>query len=146
VVADELPGFFDLYGWRYERRDSRTFRTGFSGDSGAYDIWVRLAEHVVLFIITPYALRPTTTNRDGEEVQRPAGASLLRALMTANHELNLAKFGVDEDGDICLMVEMPADGFTYTHFSDALTALSHYADEMRGKVAEAIAADAEVVA
>jgi hypothetical protein len=145
VLADELPGYFDLYGWRYERRDPQIFRTGFSGDSGSYDIWVRVADPVIIFIITPYALRPTTPDKDGDDVQRPAGATLLRALLTANHELNLAKFGIDDDGDLCLSVEMPSEGFSYTHFSDALTALSHYADELCGRVAEAITADAEEI-
>ena len=41
-----------------------------------------------------------------------------------------------------LSVELPFEGFCYTHFSDALTALAHYADDYRGRVDDAVAADA----
>lgn len=132
MVSDELPGFFDLYGWRYERREPSVFRTGFAGDAGSWDIWVKVTDSLVVFLISPYVPRDTETH---------PGPVLLRALLAANHELNLAKLGIDDDHDICLSVEMPAEAFAYTHFSDALTALAHYADEFKVRVDAAVAAD-----
>lgn len=132
MVADELPGFFDLYGWRYERREPTVFRTGFAGDIGSWDIWVKVSDSFIVFLISPYAARDTDTH---------AGPVLLRALLQANHELNLAKLGIDDDLDICLSVEMPADGFTYVHFSDALTALAHYADDFKVRIDTAVEDD-----
>jgi hypothetical protein len=132
VLADELPGYFDLYGWRYERRESTVFRTGFAGEIGSWDIWVKVSDQLVVFLISPYAARDTETQ---------PGPTLLRMLLQANHELNLAKLGVDDDLDICLSVEMPAESFAYTHFSDALTALAHYADEFKVRVDDAVAED-----
>ena len=134
MVSEELPGYFDVYGWRYERRESRVFRTGFVGENGAWDIWVTASEQLVVFSISPYVERPADT---------PPGAPLLRTLLRANHELNLAKLGIDEDLDVCLSVEMPADGFGYSQFSDALTALAHYADELKDRLDTAVAEDAE---
>ena len=68
---------------------------------------------------------------------------LLRFLLQANHELNLAKLGIDDDLDICLSVEMPAEGFSYVHFSDALTALAHYADDLKDRIDDAVLADVQ---
>ena len=137
VVSEELPGYFDVYGWRYERRDSRVFRTGFVGENGAWDIWVTSSDVLVIFSISPYVDRP--------EGVAP-GAPLLRTLLRANHELNLAKLGIDEDLDVCLSVEMPAEGFGYSQFSDALTALAHYADELKERFDAAVVEDAEDLA
>ena len=132
MVADELPGYFDVYGWRYERREPTVFRTGFAGDAGSWDIWVKVSDSLVVFLISPYVPR---------DVETHPGPVLLRALLAANHELNLAKLGIDDDQDICLSVEMPADAFAYTHFSDALTALAHYADEFKARIDAAVEGD-----
>ena len=137
VVADDIPGFFDEYGWRYERREPGIFRTGFAGDTGAWDIWVRATSTLVLFVISPLVPRPP---------ERPPGPGLLRALLKANHELNMAKLAIDDDDDIALAVELPAEGFTYAQFSDALTALAHYADEYKVRLDEAVRDDAEAIA
>ena len=129
-------GFFDSYGWRYERRDPGVFRTGFRGDTGPYDIWLKLTEAWVYFAINPYVPRPDEGH----------GPATLLALLKANHDLNLAKFALDEDGDLVLCVELPAEDFHYSHFVDALTALAHYADDYRPRIEEALATDrAEVV-
>lgn len=137
VVSEDLPGYFDVYGWRYERREPRVFRTGFVGENGAWDIWVTATDALVVFSISPYVDRPANT---------PPGAPLLRTMLKANHELNLAKLGLDDDHDVCMSVEMPADGFGYSQFSDALTALAHYADELKERLDAAVVEDAEDLA
>jgi hypothetical protein len=137
VLSDDIPGFFDRYGWRYERRDPGTFRTGFDGEAGSWDIWIRAGSSIVLFVISPLVPRPTDV---------PAGAELLRVLMKANNELNLAKLAIDDDEDISLSVELPAAGFAYAQFSDALTALAHYADEYKGRIEDAVRLDGDVTA
>jgi hypothetical protein len=135
--ADDITGYFDTYGWKYERRDPTIYRTGFVGETGHYDIWLKVTDSWVYFAINPYVPKP-----DGKS----HGSGTLTAVLRANHELNLAKFAVDDDGDVLLSVELPLEGFCYTHFADALTALAHYADDYRGRIEEAVAADqAEVV-
>ncbi len=135
--ADELGGFFATYGWEFERREASVFRTGFVGRTGQYDIWLKVTDAWVYFAINPYVKR---------KPGRTLGSLTLTEILRANHELNLAKFAMDDDGDLCLAVELPCDGFGYVHFADALTALAHYADEWRTRVEAAIARDdAEVV-
>jgi hypothetical protein len=130
--AEDLGSYFDTYGWKYERRDLTVYRTGFVGETGHYDIWLKVTDAWVYFAINPYVPRPEGGH----------GTVTLHALLRANHELNLAKFAVDDDGDMLLSVEMPSEGFCYTHFADALTALAHYADDYRPRIDEAVAGDA----
>ena len=120
---DELVEYFERYGWRFERRRGDLFRTGFVGESGHYEIWVRHADPWLYFTINPYVPKP------GEAEDHPP--AVFRLLLKSNHELNMAKFALDTDGDVSLSVELPTEGFGYSQFSDALTALSHYADEYR---------------
>ncbi len=131
-TAEDLGPYFESYGWKYERREPTIFRTGFVGETGHYDIWLKVTETWVYFAINPYVPKP----------DRGHGAGTLHTVLKANHELNLAKFAVDDDGDVLLSVEMPSEGFCYTHFSDALTALAHYADDYRGRIDDAVSADA----
>lgn len=134
-TAEDLPPYFESYGWKYEQREATIFRTGFVGETGHYDIWLKVTESWVYFAINPYVPKP----------DRGHGSGTLHTVLKANHELNLAKFAVDDDGDVLLSVEMPADGFCYTHFADALTALAHYADDYRLRVDDAVAGDAAEV-
>jgi hypothetical protein len=133
VLADAIPGFFDQFGWRYERRGVDVFRTGFVGDAGAWDIWVHAKPPLVVFVISPLFPRP-----DGVA----PGPMLLHAMLLANHQLNLAKLAVDDDDDVALSVELPTEGFCYERFRDALTALVHYADEFTESLEQAEHADA----
>lgn len=135
-AVDDLAQFFQTYGWDFERRESGVFRTGFRGDCGPWEIWLKVTDAWVYFAINPFLHRP-----DG----RVHGASTLTALLRANHELNLAKFAVDEDGDLSLSVELPVQGFCYAHFADALTALALYADDWRPRLEAAVAEDAAEV-
>jgi hypothetical protein len=121
-APDDIAGFFERYGWRFDRRRNDLYRTGFAGETGQYEIWVRHAEPWVYFTINPYIPRMA---------EKPHRRNVHRALLRANLDVNMAKFAIDSDGDVALSVELPARGFFYSHFSDALTALSHYADEYR---------------
>lgn len=128
VEVDDIADFFDTYGWAFERPSEGLFRTGFVGDFGDYEIWIRLSDAWVYFTISPYH-QPS----EGE----PLSDVILALLLRANYDLNLAKFTLDEDGEVQLAVELPREGFAYSHFADALTALSHYADQWRPTFEEA---------
>ncbi|PJF43674.1 MAG: hypothetical protein CUN55_07850, partial [Phototrophicales bacterium] len=51
-----------------------------------------------------------------------------------NLDMNMAKFGLDSDGDIFLAVELPTENFTYSHFADALNGISHHAERLYSEV------------
>ena len=136
-LAHQIPKFFETYGWAFEQQRPDLFRTGFLGDEGSHEIWVRLADPWIYFSINPFVPRA-----DGQ----PHSDKVLALLLEANFDLNLAKFAIDQDGDVALSAELPLEGFAYSHFADALTALSHYADTLRPRFVELLDAPAgEVV-
>lgn len=138
-AADELTDYFERYGWKYERRRGDLYRTGFVGEGGQFEIWVRYADPWVYFTINPFV--------EKRELEQGHGADILALMLRANHEVNMAKFALDKDGDVSLSVELPTENFGYSQFADALTALSHYADEFRPRFRTAVQddSDAEVV-
>lgn len=131
-LTPQINGYFETYGWDFRQEGEGLFRTGFVGDVGHFDVWLRVTEDWVFFSIQPYV--PLCNGQ-------PHGTEVLQLLLHANHELSLAKFALDEDGDLVLAVELPVKGFRYSHFSDALTALSHYADLFHARFVEAIEHD-----
>lgn len=134
LEGEDIAGFFDAYGWRYERESDGLYRTGFVGDSGHYEIWIRVSDDWVYFTINPF-LRPPAGERLSDDV--------LELVLRTNHDLNLAKLALDDEGDVLLTVELPVGGFGYSHFADALTALSHYADLYKGAFEEVLKQDDE---
>lgn len=132
IEADTIPSYFEVYGWQFERMEDDLFRTGFVGDTGHYEIWVRIAEPWVYFLIHPFLPAP-------DEGQHKT--AVLRLLLEANHDINLAKFALDDEGHVVFSVELPSEDFDYSHFADALTALSHYADLYRPQFAAALERD-----
>lgn len=132
ALVPEIAGFFETYGWDFRLEGDGLFRTGFVGDVGHFDVWLRVTDDWVFFSIQPYL--PMFDDK-------PHGVEVLQLLLHANHELSLAKFALDEDGDLVLAVELPAKGFRYSHFADALTALSHYADVFHARFQKAIEQD-----
>ena len=129
--AAEVARFFRRYGWAFETLDEDTFRTGFRGKNAAFVALVRVTSHWVVFTVNPLVRGPT----DG------FGEATLRALAMANQQANLAKLGIDDDGDAFINVELPSEGFEFSHFVAALGALSHFADALVVPLLQAQAVD-----
>ena len=119
-VVDDIEGYFDRFGWTFDRVDASTFRTGFSGSHGTYTMLVRVTEHWVVFTINPLMHEPAAGY----------GSALLKILASANHTVNIAKLGIDPDRDVFITIEMPSEAFSYSQFDDAVSALAHYADQV----------------
>ena len=135
VNADEISTYFERLGWSYERPDASSFHTAVATRDGITPIHVHVDKRTVRFAVSTLA-------PDAE----PPGDQALTVLLRANYEMNLTKFALDDDGAVCLRVELPADGFCFSHFKDALTALAHYTDTYGERVKAALLLDhAEVV-
>ena len=56
-------------------------------------------------------------------------------LLRLNQQARLVYFAVDEDDDVNLLVELPAENFTYAHFAAAMdqltAAVGYLADELQ---------------
>ena len=65
----------------------------------------------------------------------------LRALATVNANANLAKVGLDDDGDAFLRIDLPSRGFSYELFQLALHTIASAADEWIVPLLQAKAVD-----
>jgi hypothetical protein len=120
ITAETIQGYFEQYGWTYEQTAESDFRTGFRGDVSSFRILVRIADDWMYFSIAPFIVAPKDAGCERK---------LYKHLLNLNHEMNMAKFTVDSDGDIILTVELPSENLDYNEFSDALGALAYYADD-----------------
>ena len=125
LTAETLEAYFEQYGWTYQQIDETSFRTVFRGDVSSFTIHIRIAGDWVYFSIAPFVVSPQDV-----ECER----KLYKHLLTLNHEMNMAKFTVDSDGDVILTVELPTENLNYNEFSDALGALAYYADDNYAQV------------
>lgn len=112
-----LEAFLHEYGWDYDVQDT-LISTGFKGETNAFRLFVQPTETWVLLAIVPFTPQPA------EE----CGARFFEQLARVNYELNLARLGVDPDGDVALILELPTTDLTYAQFALALDALCFYAD------------------
>jgi hypothetical protein len=112
----------------FERIDPGTWRSSFHAESKSFRFFVRLTESWIFFTIVPFVLAP----RDPVAEHR-----LHRHLLRLNREINMAKFAVDDDGDVVLTVELPTENLDASEFRDALDALVFYADKHYVEVARA---------
>ncbi len=125
ITPETIEQYFEQYGWTYDRLNETDFRTGFRGDVSSFRIMVRLAGDWVYFAINPFVVAP----QDAECERK-----VYRRLLQLNQEMNMAKFTIDDYGDVVLTVELPSENLDYSEFADALGALSYYADENYAQV------------
>jgi len=127
----EIARFFRRYGWIFDQLDEDTFRTSFRGKNAAFVALVRVTENWVVFTINPFVKGPDAG----------FGPVALKLLAVANQQTSLVKLGLDDDGDAFINVELPTEGFDYSQFSAALTALSHSADGLLVSILQAVVVD-----
>lgn len=121
ATVETVNDFFKQYGWQFEYDPStRTWLTGFRGDTSNFDVLVHLTDDWLYFIISPFVNAPREENCE---------RGLYLHLLRVNHAINMAKFSVDSDGDVVLTVELPTENLDYSEFADGINALSYYADQ-----------------
>lgn len=116
---EQVKRYFEEYGWVYEQIDTETLVSGFQGEDSTFQIFIKFDDNWAYFMLLPFI------NKLQSEYQEKIYLHLLQL----NYEMNMVKAGVDQDGDIFLAVELPISDLDYEHFSDALDALSYYADK-----------------
>jgi hypothetical protein len=136
VNAKTIESYFEQYGWGYERLDETHFLTGFNSEvTDTFPIYITLAPNWVYFTIAPFVQAPHDIT-----CEHRLYAHLLRLCQ----QINMAKFSIDTDGDVILTVELPRENLDYSEFSDALGALSYYADQTYEAV-QALATDPDAM-
>ncbi len=121
VQAADITRYFEQYGWTAAQPDVNHWQATFVGDQATFTVDVRLTPDWLLFAIDLSALG---------SLDSPDRA---RSLLVGNAQMLMAKFAIEPGGKLLLRIDMPTQGFTYSHFVDCLGALSHYADLFRSE-------------
>ncbi|UQA62365.1 YbjN domain-containing protein [Polyangium aurulentum] len=117
---DEIRGVLEAQGWPVERLSESTLRSRFRSKDRIFPLFVHVEHLFVTFAVIPYARLP--------EDQVAADAMMTR-LLQMNREINLAKYSVDDDGDVILSVEYRIEHLDPSEIRDAVDVLSFYADK-----------------
>ena len=126
VTTETIESYFERYGWSYEQVDENRFLTGVQSDvTDVFSIYITLTPNWVYFAIVPFVEAPTDPKCE---------FNLYKHLLRLCQEINLAKFSVNSDGNVIMTVELPRENLNYSEFSDALGALSYYAEQTYGEV------------
>src|SRR5262249_52435227 len=95
-------------------------RSRFRGAGRIFPVFVHLEELFVTLAVIPFSRLP----EDPE-----AADGLMKRLLQINREINLAKFSIDDDGDVILSVEYRLDNLDPSEVRDAVDVLSFYAEK-----------------
>lgn len=113
-------------GWVVDRLGETSARTLFRCGDTTLPVFVWTEEAFAVFAIVPFV-------RIEREVE--ACEDLFTLLLTLNRKINLARFGVDPDGDVALSVEWRREHLDPSEVRDALDVLAFYARDHRLQIA-----------
>lgn len=134
MIFADVRACLENDGWPVEMVSDVTMRSRFRCGERIFPVYIH-AEPVVAgedprayvsFAVIPFAHLP-----DDE-----SGDLVAERLLRLNREMNLAKFSVDEDGDVVLSVEYPIDDLDPSEVRDAIDVLSFYAEKYHVEVGE----------
>lgn len=117
---EQILEYLQANQWPVERLGESTARSRFDGTSRSFPFFVHTDSTYLTLLCVPYARLP------GEEGR---ANTLLDRLLGINRELMMAKFAVDDDGDIVLSVEYPLADLQISEVRDALSVLCFYAEK-----------------
>lgn len=118
IDEETLTAWFDEMGWRLVPADAVTLRA--HPPSSDVPFFVRRSEHWLLLAIVPVLPKDA-----------PRPPDLSRRLLAVNRDMRLAKFALDEEGDVLLAAELPTESLEAADLEDALARIVRYARHYR---------------
>ena len=122
LAPQDVEQFFDQHELPYTRAEDDTLWYAEIAVGGEqFEFFVNLDEEEgwIYFTINPFVPSPDPECLD----------NLCRHLVRLNYDVTMAKFVIDDEDDVALMVELPAEDLAYSHFAAAIAALSKAAGE-----------------
>ena len=126
MIFDDVRRCLEGDGWPVETLSEVTLRSRFRRGGRAFPLLVHAADEFVTFAVIPFARLP----EDPDEAE-----PVLERLLRLNREINMAKFSVDDDGDVVLSVDYRLEDLDPSEVRDAADVLSFYAEKHHAEVA-----------
>src|SRR5262249_43914607 len=127
---EDVRAFLQKEGWPVDMVSDVTMRSRFRSGDRIFPLFVHVesggdaapsGDHepaYATFAVIPFAKLPPDESGD----------VLADRLLVLNREMNMAKFSVDEDGDVILSVEYPLPDLDPSEVRDAIDVLSYYTE------------------
>jgi hypothetical protein len=126
VELDEIVACMAKDGWAVDRLGDTSARSLVRCGEATLPVFLWVEDAFAVFAIVPFV----RIERDVEEC-----APLFELLLRLNRRINLARFGVDPDGDVALSVEWRRENLDPSEVRDALDVLAFYARQHREEIA-----------
>ncbi len=121
----KIDSLFAEYEWRAQQPEAGIWRAAFSTEREEdYDVYVMAGETALHFAVSPFVTRPDAA------CEGRINALLLRL----NQQMPLVYFGVDDDGDINLLADLPLALVTFDGFAAILDALTEATESLAYEV------------
>ena len=124
---NEVRACLEGDGWPVEVLSDATMRSLFRGGGKVFPLFVHIEQLFITFAVIPFTKLPNDID---------AGGTLMKRLLELNREINLAKFSIDDDGDVVLSVEFRLADLDPSEVRDAVDVLSFYAEKHYVEVAK----------
>ncbi|HXD30184.1 MAG TPA: hypothetical protein VN643_03655 [Pyrinomonadaceae bacterium] len=119
----EYVGRIELYSWGSMKKPvGQTWHLGYKGRLRLYDAYFGVTTSWAVFQV------PVLLKRDAMPEDPRSLSLFLRYLLRLNDELYLVKFGIGEEGQVLLLLEVPVQELNYELFLFAIRTLSKYLD------------------
>ena len=125
MTLDDVQACLEHDGWPVEPLSDSSLRSRFRRGEHAFPLLVHVEDEHVTFAIIPFARLPEEPDDAGPLVVR---------LLRLNREINMAKFSVDDEGDVVLSVEYRLASLDPSEVRDAVDVLSFYADKHAAEI------------
>lgn len=125
MTFDEVRSWLEKDGWAVEVISEVSLRSRFRGATRVFPLFIYQEPQFITFAVIPFARLP----EDAYDAD-----ALMKRLLKLNREINMAKFSIDEDGDVVLSVEYRIEDLDPSEVRDAVDVLAFYAEKHHAEV------------
>ena len=125
-----VEGYLRELAWPITTLSPGMWRSSFRGRTSVFPLVIHADETWCRMMVLPIVRLPS----DLEKAE-----NLYEKLLRLNGEILLARFSLDEDGDVVLSVEFPLTDLDASELKDALDVLSFYAGKHQGDLRRLVA-------
>jgi len=115
----KVEGHLNTLAWPVITLAPGTWRSSFRGKTGVFPLVIQVEDGWCKLHVLPIVRLPGDLDK---------AEKLYHQLLKLNGEILLARFSLDEDGDVILSVELPLNDLDASEIKDALDVLSVYAE------------------